>query len=287
MAPHATPALRPKAYHKVINRDADPEHGHWMEHLIAIVAIVVNVSFIIGSYFFYSGLAPIFLWLGDWIFIIGSFVMVLASLHAIHESHAISHLEEFTSRRSLSNTKMRKERNEFLENMFYLIAGVIFFIGSIFFMPGIYGDHEELEETFQRIGSYLFITGSFGFVLATYFSAIGMAADPNHQSFGEGSIKMKCHYLHVFGLMFAQIGSVCFVVGSFLYRPLFAMGHPAAADAGTKLYVIGSVLFTIESVMNYRILMLKSLLEGYLDEVAMDGSSASVELGGGAAASSS
>jgi len=282
MAPHGTPALRPKAYHKVMDRGADPEHGHWMEHLVAIVAIVVNVGFVIGSYCFFSDMSPNALWIGDWIFIIGSFMSVLGSLHAIDESHAMSHLDEMTSRKSLSNMRVRKERNEFLENVSYLIAGAIFFLGSIFFMPGIYGDHEELEETYQRIGSYLFIAGSFGFVMATYFSAIEMAADPNHQNFEHGSIKMKCHYLHVFGLGFAQIGAVFFVVGSFLYRPLFALGHPAAADAGTKCYIIGSVLFVLESVLNYWIVLLKSKMDGYLD-----GSSATIELEGDAAASSS
>jgi len=282
MAPHGTPALRPKALHKVINREADPEHGHWMEHLVAIVAIVVNFGFVIGSYCFFSGLSETTLWVGDWIFIVGSFMSVLGSLHAIDESHAVSHMSEMTSRKSLSNMRLRKERNEFLENVSYLVAGAIFFLGSIFFMPGIYGDHEELEESYQRIGSYLFIAGSFGFVLATYFSAIEMAADPNHQNFEQGSVKMRCHYLHVLGLGFAQIGAVFFVVGSFLYRPLFALGHPAAADAGTKCYIIGSVLFTLESVLNYRIFQLKSLMDGYLD-----GSSAAVELEGEAAASSS
>jgi len=287
MAPHATPALRPKAYHKVLNREADPEHGHWMEHLVSITAILVNFGFIIGSWCFYSDMSLTALWVGDWIFIIGSFMSVLGSLHAIDESKAMSHLEEFSSTRSLSNMKVRLERNEFLENIFYLLAGAIFFLGSIFFMPGIYGDHEELEETFQRIGSYLFIAGSFGFVMATFFSAIAMAADPNHQNFEQGSVKMTCHYYHVFGLAFAQIGSVLFVVGSFLYRPLFAMGHPAAADAGTKCYVIGSILFTLESILNYKIVLLKSSMDGYLDGCAPRSDPVrAVELGTEAASSS-
>jgi len=285
MAPHGTATLRRKTLHKVLNREAAPEHGHWMEHLVSITAIAVNVGFVIGSYCFFSNMSVTALWIGDWIFIIGSFVSVLGSLHAIDESHAMSHLGEMTSRKSLSNMRVRTERNEFLENVCYLLAGAIFFAGSIFFMPGIYGDHEELEESFQRIGSYLFIAGSFGFVLATYFSAIEMASDPNHQNFKLGSVKMTCHYLHVFGLGCAQIGAVFFVVGSFLYRPLFAMGHPAAADAGTKCYIIGSVLFVLESVLNYRIVLLKSSMDGYLDGCAT--SSEAVELGNDAAASSS
>jgi len=243
-----------------MNPDAEPEHGHHMEYVVAWLGVAVNIGFIIGSVCFLSRWPIAVIFFGDWFFVIGSAITVCLSIYAIHESHA---LEKFSEMLRLTGGENRLMRNEFLEQLNFLGSGIIFFIGSLLYMPGIYGDNQEMKEYGAALGAYCFITGSMGFVMASFFSAIGMASDPNHQNLQPGSIKMYCHYLHIMGLACAQIGSVFFVTGSVLYRPIFAFGQDVAADAGTRYYLVGSVLYTIEALLCLKVCYLKSSMDGH------------------------
>jgi len=243
-----------------MNPEAEPEHGHHMEYVVAWLGVAVNIGFIIGSVCFLSRWPIAVIFFGDWFFVIGSAITVCLSIHAIHESHA---LEKFSEMLRLTGGENRLMRNEFLEQLNFLGSGIIFFIGSLLYMPGIYGDNQEMKEYGAALGAYCFITGSMGFVMASFFSAIGMASDPNHQNLQPGSIKMYCHYLHIMGLACAQIGSVFFVTGSVLYRPIFAFGQDVAADAGTRYYLVGSVLYTIEALLCLKVCYLKSSMDGH------------------------
>jgi len=259
MPSNSAPTLRPRVYHRLMIPEAQPEHGHFMEYFVAWLGLAVNVGFIIGSVCFLSRWPVAVIFFGDWFFVIGSAIGVTLSLHAIHESHA---LEKFTEMLSLTGQENRLLRNEFLEQMNFFGAGIVFFLGSLFYMPGIYGDNQEMKELGASLGAYCFIAGSLGFVMATFFAAIGMAADPHHQNLQPGSVKLYCHYLHVLGLACSQIGSVFFVTGSVLYRPLFAFGDTVAADTGTRYYIVGSVLYTIESLLCLKICYLKHSMDG-------------------------
>jgi len=260
MPPHAALTLRAKLHHGVLDDEVAPVHGHFVEKLIGVTAITVNIHFIIGSVFFLSWMSKSQVLIGDWIFIVGSFINVCLSLHAILELHVFNRVKSL--RLIQASTEGRKLRNEFLENVFFLVAGSVFLAGSIFFMPGIYGKNEEAEERGTRAGAYLFIIGSFGFLFANFFSTIEMASDPEHQNFKRGSIAMGCHYRHVLGLMCALVGSVCFVVGSVLYRPLFSLHRSEAADAGTKFYIAGSVLYLVDSLLAFSVVLLKEGKDG-------------------------
>lgn len=262
MPANSAPTLRPRVYHKIVNKEAEPEHGNHMEFVVAWLGVVVNVGFVIGSVCFLSRWPIAVIFFGDWFFVIGSAVGVILSMHAIHESHA---LEKFGELLHLTGNENRLMRNEFLEQLNFFGAGIVFFIGSLFYMPGIYGDNQELKEYGAALGAYCFIAGSMGFVMATFFSAIGMASDPNHQNLQPGTIKMYCHYLHIMGLACSQIGSVFFVTGSVLYRPIFAFGQNIAADAGTRYYIVGSVLYTIEALLCLKVCYLKHSMEAEKD----------------------
>jgi len=260
MPANSAPTLRPRVYHKIVNPEAEPEHGHSMEYFLAWLGVAVNVGFIIGSVCFLSRWPITVVFFGDWFFVIGSAIGVCMSIHAIHESRAV---EKFSEMLSLTGMENRLMRNEFLEQMNFLGAGIVFFIGSLFYMPGIYGANQELKEYGAALGAYCFIAGGMGFVMASFFSAIGMASDPNHQNLQPGSTKMYCHYLHITGLACAQIGSVFFVTGSVLYRPIFAFGENVAADEGTRYYIVGSVLYTIEALIGLKVCYLKHSMDGH------------------------
>lgn len=242
--------------------EADPEHQHPMEYVVAWLGVAVNVGFIIGSVCFLSRWPIAVIFFGDWFFVIGSLVGVLLSAHAIHESHAFSRFDEMMQ---LTGNENRLLRNEFLEQLNFFVSGIVFFIGSVLYMPGIYGPNQEMKELGAGLGAWCFIAGSMGFVMATFFSAIGMAADPNHQNLQPGSVKTYCHYLHIIGLACSQLGSVFFVTGSVLYRPVFAYGHNTSADAGTRYYIVGSVLYTIEALIVLKVVYLKHRIDGQDD----------------------
>merc|ERR1740117_1398301 len=91
-----------------------------------------------------------------------------------------------------------------------------------------------------------------------------MAADPEHRNLVPGTIKMRCHNFHVIGIALSQLGSVCFVTGSVLYRPLFYSSAGATMDCGTTYYIVGSVLYTMESVIHVYVTFLKHSMDDYL-----------------------
>lgn len=259
MPGNSGPTLRPRVYHKLMIPEAEPEHGHFMEYLVAWLGVAVNVGFIIGSVCFLSRWPIAVIFFGDWFFVIGSLVGVCLSIHAIHESHALARFSEMMQ---LTGNENRLLRNEFMEQLNFLVSGIVFFIGSLLYMPGIYGPNQEMKELGAQLGAYCFIAGSMGFVMATFFAAIGMAADPNHQNLQPGSVKTYCHYLHIMGLACSQLGSVFFVTGSVLYRPIFAFGQNLAADAGTRYYIVGSILYTFEALLCLKVVYLKHSIEG-------------------------
>lgn len=228
----------------------------------------MNVGFLAASIMFYSTMSTQAVVIADWIFIIGSLIAVAFAAVQVHESHALEHLSEMTQ---LTGLKSRRLRNEFMEHMLFAVASFIFFLGSIFFMPGIYGENEEAERTGQAYGSRLFIAGSFMLVMASFFAAVGMAADPAHQHFKQGSQNLKCHYIFIAGLACSQLASVCFVSGSVLFRPVFSYGKPLAGDVGVDFYVVGSMLYVLESFLGLWVLLIKhsSSFAGNVEDVAV------------------
>merc|ERR1719512_615272 len=156
--------------------------------------------------------------LGDWLYIIFSAVGVLTGVYNIWEARDFSHFrEEMTD----LTDKGRTQRNEFLEHLMFVGANTAFVLGSLCFMPGIYGDNEDLEARGESLGAWLFISGSVMLVMADFFSSGGMSHDPEHQNLRPGTVRATCHTLSVTGLAISLLGAVAFVVGSVLFRPIF------------------------------------------------------------------
>lgn len=259
MPSHASPTLRPRQFHRIVNREGKAQHGHAFEHIVHAMGIAINAGFLAASWMFYSTMSETCVIIADWIFIIGSLGGVALALHHVHESHGLDHISEMTQ---LTGLKSRKRRDEFLEHIMFAVASFVFFLGSIFFMPGLYGENKDAEYTGQRYGARLFIAGSFMLVICSFFAAIGMASDPEHHlHLKPGSIKMRCHYMFLAGLMLSQIASVCFVTGSVLFRPCFASAGPLAGDIGCDFYVAGSVLYLLESLLSFGVLRIKDSAE--------------------------
>ena len=102
------------------------------------------------------------------------------------------------------------------------------------------------------------------FVLASFYNALCLAA-AEHRVVADARISARaayrCRACARLALACTQLGGVAFVSGSVLYRPGLATDCGAAAERaaicvdavaqGTALYVIGSVLFLAQSLLNF------------------------------------
>jgi len=262
-------AQRPRFFNLCI-KGAKPQHGHFLEYAMSITNIFVQLGFLWGSYLFLSS-DEADLKFGDTLFIIGSVITFAFALFALIESRA--HWENYY-------TAEREDRIEFWESAMFFFAGIVFLVGSFFFWPGIYGwwyaGEEEtvindMEESGEAHGARCFIAGSTLFLVASMFNAIGLGM--NKEEAEKNPVSVATHYLHVAALMCSQFGSVLFVAGSFMYRPITGSGCPdfnvryegeaQAGEAvaehacettgtfGTWLYIYGSILYLIESLLNF------------------------------------
>lgn len=241
---------------------------------MSIINICVQFAFLYGSILFLnSDVAS--LQLGDELFITGSVITFAFAAYNLVESrhHWLNYYDA-----------EREDRIEFWEVSMFFIAGLVFMIGSFFYWPGVYewpmfcGDQCEdetvigdMEFNGESWGAFLFVMGSLLFVVASMFNAIGMGMNKFEDDRDNGAA-VAVHYIHVVALIASQLGSTCFVVGSFLYRPVFPacpalteryageaqVGQAVAEQAcestgtyGTWLYIYGSTLYCLESLLMF------------------------------------
>lgn len=205
---------------------------------------------------------------GDVIFIVGSLIVFVFSAMAVKETR-------FREIRFDDH-----DRNEFLECMMYAVSAIIFFVGSFFYFPGIYGSDKQLMIKGQIAGAILFVIGSLGFACASFFNAMGMATESKDHADNKGY--RKIHLYHAFAVFNSLFGAVMFVVGSMLYRVATRFCMEIEIDtvkfderleqactetelSGTILYIIGSTMFVAEAILNYICMHLKRDLEEELD----------------------
>lgn len=262
-------AARPRYFNMCLS-GAVPQHGHFLEYAMAVINILVQVGFVWGSYLFLSSDEGD-LKLGDTLFIIGSVITFVFALYALMESraHWINYVEA-----------EREDRIEFWESSMFFFAGLVFMVGSFFYWPGIYnwwyeGQEQhiinEMEESGESHGAWCFILGSLLFLIASMFNAIGLGM--NKEENEKNPMMTVCHYIHIAALFCSQLGSVLFVAGSWMYRPVIGgscpdfnaryegqaqEGEPVAEHAcqstgefGTYLYIYGSVLYLLEAILNF------------------------------------
>lgn len=237
---------------------------------MSVINILVQVGFVWGSYLFWSSETSD-LQLGDVLFITGSVITFVFAAYNLAESRA--HWQNYYMAE-------REDRIEFWETACFFLAGLIFMIGSFFYWPGIYNywysdatEHEinEMEESGEAHGARCFIIGSILFLIASMFNAIGLGM--NKEENEQNPMMRRVHYIHLVALFFSQMGSVLFVAGSWMYRPVISSACPdyneryegAAQEGeivaehacetvgwfGTKLYIIGSTFYLIEALLNF------------------------------------
>lgn len=238
--------------------------------------ILANVLFVIGSYDFFDDIGDSLD--GAWLFIIGSTIVAsLSSMSLIetylHHSHAASQNEVQEEEQSASvvvcspvsqvvsmcggpqlDTDAKREVEE---ESLYLVSSFVFMAGC--WMGYVQKRQSEgAREHAEAASIWLFIAGSFGFLLGSFYNALGLNAGTSN---GVPGAK-----LGVYALLCGLVGSLFFFTGSYLYRPGLADGCTVfeakeqaaegevpcvtASQTGTWLYVIGSLIFLLQSLLN-------------------------------------
>jgi len=236
--------------------------GHVVEHVLAVTNIIVQILFIYGSWCFFSWQTTQNVEIGDAIFCFGSAFTVFSSVHSLLESRFRFKKIFDTS----EDGEAEKFRDESLENLMFIAAAVAFAVGGVCYWPPFTKGMTEMEKKHtEAVGAWAFFIGSIGFLLAAFFNACGAAACKEERH--PGGTRWYVHYIRQFALLNAQIGSILFACGSYFYRPGLT-SHVCtlpkaevtaaqneiclnAGDVGTRMYVAGSVLFTIEALLGY------------------------------------
>jgi len=226
MAARSHVPLRPKFFHlnTALKKDSETPtavHGHAAEYAVGSLSVCTNAMFVVGSICFFDGWPLWVAFLGDWLFIVASVLTLLLAAWAMCES--------WIAHKHRDADEEEKQRDELMENFNYVVANIIFVVGSVFFMPGIYTGHDE-ELAGHEAGAWCFIFGSFGFVLASYWNALGMASEHGYRH-APSSAAATCVQLSKVSLCLSMVGGALFVTGSFLYRPGYTNMHGCGRSA--------------------------------------------------------
>mmetsp|Transcript_36564 Transcript_36564/g.68414 ORF Transcript_36564/g.68414 Transcript_36564/m.68414 type:complete len:287 (-) Transcript_36564:70-930(-) len=248
-------SLREKTYSAILNKDAEPQHGHFMEYVIEVLSILTSLMFIVGCYCFESEDTHVYE-SGCWIFLVACV------------TGCVTGVFEVTEKLHHSNLDKEHERDEVLESVMFLISHLLFTWGCVYFLP-------EVTQRFQRSdswGAWLCIIGSFGLCFAVYYTALTFSSDPAvlkmlHNL--EPSASEKVRQLMKIQMSLLLVGAIFFTVGSFMYRPAFGGQCPphraastnsvciAIGDYGTKCYLYGSYVFLVASLISAYVAYLK------------------------------
>mmetsp|Transcript_130764 Transcript_130764/g.231094 ORF Transcript_130764/g.231094 Transcript_130764/m.231094 type:complete len:284 (-) Transcript_130764:70-921(-) len=246
-------SLREKTYSAILNKDAEPQHGHFMEYVIEVLSILTSLMFIVGCYCFESEDTHVYE-SGCWIFLVACV------------TGCVTGVFEVTEKLHHSNLDKEHERDEVLESVMFLISHLLFTWGCVYFLP-------EVTQRFQRSdswGAWLCIIGSFGLCFAVFYTTLTFSSDPAVRemlSKLEPSASTKVRQLKKIHMCCLLVGAIFFTVGSFMYRPVFGGECPphstnaicmAVADYGTKCYLWGSYVFLVGSLISTYVTYLKA-----------------------------
>lgn len=207
------------------------------ETAVEAVSIFLAVAQLFACFGFYSwvpsdGLVPYYT-LACWVFFTCAAVTTAFSLHSLADG--VSALA------STSNTERAKLESEIIEMGLYVAANVIFASGSIAFLPSVSAFDEELIKT---AGTWLFLLGSLGFVLAAFFNAVKLAMAPRFDATDPH------HFLSLVALGLNMLGAALFLSGTIGYFPQLEneTSEWVASDVGTHLYVSGAAVYAVAAI---------------------------------------
>lgn len=221
-------------YHACCNRRPVAQHGHCMEYVHGLQYLLGNLMFIVGSFCYFPAVSQ---WAntGTWIYFIFSLQNLLLALWELHESVA--------AQRQILKV-WRKDaliRDDLLEVASFIVSGFLFTLGTFFMLPvaGVFSD---------LASDWFSVIGSFALIPASFFNAMAMVADRTEKGV-PSHVEARLFLIHASGLFCGLVGGVFFLGGALMYlKPL--EDNLYALNFGTWLYVLGSVLFFMQSALS-------------------------------------
>ncbi len=226
---------RPRQHAPASRHPGGHDNLTW-ETVNTTVYLVGGVMFIWGSVLFFPKPESVSD-RGSWVFFFASLMYIAVTGHDL--------LEVVRYRATLQRKLTIWDRYEAWAALSYLVGSVLFTAGSVFFLNAV---------GWYAAGSWTFIIGSLLFVFGAVVNVLEVVRAPN------------MHTLQLMNLTAVTFvtGSTLFVVASIPY--LFNL--QSATDQRTvdaflaAQYVIGSILFLLGGVFNYRRARIVALREG-------------------------
>lgn len=214
---------RPRLYD--LTRDSEDLKAQYRwEVLNANLYNIGGLVFIVGSILFFPALAD-YADIGAWTFFAGSILYLIVTGHDMAE--AIRHSRE-RDRAALST------RFELVAGAAYLVGTSLFTAGSIFFLSRV---------GWETLGAWCFVIGSLLFVLGACINVLQIV---------RASTLATLQLMNLTAVSFV-VGSVLFTVASVPYLWDVAPEDEQVLYRFLALqYLIGSVLFLLGGLFNYR-----------------------------------
>ncbi len=226
---------RPRQHAPASRKPGGRDNLTW-ETINTTVYLVGGVMFIWGSVLFFPEPQSVSD-RGSWVFFFASLMYVAVTGHDL--------LEVVRYRATRQHVLTIYDRYEAWAALSYLVGSLLFTAGSIFFLTAV---------GWYTAGSWTFIIGSLLFVFGAVINVLEVLRAPNMRTL---------QLMNLTAVTFVT-GSTLFVVASIPY--LFTL--QSATDQRTvdaflaAQYVIGSVLFLLGGVFNYRRARIVALREG-------------------------
>jgi len=219
----------------------DAIHGHGVEYCYEAFCIVLAVWQLAVCPGFYTDATPKEYEWACWGFAMPCGLTALLSLYTVFEVHQNNKTD---NRPPGVGFGMASWRREYIECFLYFAGSAAFAIASVFYMPDIYTEWDDAITN----GTTLYLTGSVCLALGAYINATGLAGS----AASDQQLKLA-----LLMLLFANIGSISFVAGSWLYFPQFTDGTCSVeptwqpVDRGTDLYMMGCACFVMQALVGF------------------------------------
>ena len=160
------------------------KHGHWSEYVMHATAIACNVTFVIGSSFFFSAVPEA--WgpkAGATCFLVASIIMMITSVigsleHLAYLRTAPAARKEWADLTDREASKLYLESRELLEEACYFLGSTAYAVGSVWYEPAFTAAVTHApkgKQVWEQWAAALFILGSAFHILAAYQNALAIA----------------------------------------------------------------------------------------------------------------
>lgn len=117
----------------------------------------------------------------------------------------------------------------------YILGGLAFVIGSLFFLPAL--------EAYRALGAWLFVAGSLVYLAVTLHDLAEVVRHARKSSSTGQTLNLEMASTLLYAL-----GSILFVVGSACFLPALEAHVP-----GAWAFIVGSLVFVVGATINVRL----------------------------------